>query len=156
MLTKDQAIRVFNALIQTNIDRIEGYEKALNESDDLDIDLESIFAKMINESRRNISELCNEVAALGGQSVSHSSFTSKVHKIWIDVKSTFNNRDIESLLDTCEFGEDAALEAYENALQTDAELTIGQLNLITRQKAGIQLAHNLVKQYRDMHETVTR
>ena len=156
MITKDQAIRVFNTLIQTNIDRIEGYEKVLSESEDIDIDLESIFSKMIDESRRNISELRNEIAALGGEPVSHSSFTSKIYRIWGDVKSTFSGKDLESILDSCEFGEDAALEAYENALQTDAELTIGQLNLITRQKAGIQLAHNQVKQYRDMLETVPR
>ena len=122
MITKDQAIRVFNTLIQTNIDRIEGYEKVLSESEDIDIDLESIFSKMIDESRRNISELRNEIAALGGEPVSHSSFTSKIYRIWGDVKSTFSGKDLESILDSCEFGEDATLEIEQAQYMTHQHL----------------------------------
>jgi uncharacterized protein (TIGR02284 family) len=155
MITNEKAIRVFNNLIQTNIDRIEGYEKALNESRNLDIDVKSIFKRMITESRQNNIELVNEVVAQGGDPAQRSSVNSKIYRIWMDVRAAFTKDDVQAILDSCEFGEDAAIEAYENALQSDAELTIGQLNLITRQKAGIQLAHNLVKRYRDMHETVS-
>ncbi len=154
MITKEKAVNVFNSLIQTNLDRIEGYEKTLKEAVELDIEIQDIFKRMINESRQNNIELVNEVVAHGGDPEYTSTLGGKIYRIWMDVKATFHKNDTQSILDTCEFGEDAALESYEEALQTDAELTIGQLNLITRQKAGIQLAHNLVKRYRDLNETV--
>ena len=155
MITDEKSIRVFNNLIQTNLDRIEGYEKALYGTENLDKDIQSIFAKMINESRQNNIELVNEVVARGGDPEQNSTISSKIYRIWMDVRAAFSKNDTQAILDSCEFGEDAAIEAYEDALQTDAELTIGQLNMITRQKAGIQLAHNLIKRYRDTHETVT-
>lgn len=155
MITNEKAIRVFNTLIQTNIERIEGYEKVMNESRNLDIDIKSIFKRMITESRQNNIELVNEVVAQGGDPAQRSSVTGKIYRIWVDVRTAFRKDDAQAILDSCEFGEDAAMEAYENALQSDAELTIGQLNLITRQKAGIQLAHNLVKRYRDTQDTIT-
>jgi uncharacterized protein (TIGR02284 family) len=154
MITNEKSIRVFNNLIQTNTDRIEGYEKTLNDSRNLDIDIKSIFKRMITESRQNNIELMNEVVAQGGDPAQNGSVSGKIYRIWMDVRSTFGKNDLQSILDSCEFVEDAAIEAYETALQADAELTIGQLNLITRQKAGIQLAHNLVKRYRDMNESV--
>jgi uncharacterized protein (TIGR02284 family) len=154
MITNEKAIRVFNTLVQTNIDRIEGYEKVLNESKNLDIDVKSIFKRMITESRQNNIELVNEVVAQDGDPAQSSSVSGKIYRIWMDVRTAFAKDDVQAILNASEFGEAAAMEAYENALQSDAALTIGQLNLITRQKAGIQLAHILVKRYRDMQDTV--
>ena len=69
MISNKKTIRVLNNLIQINNDRIRGYEKAIDEAGDLDLDIRSIFTRMIQESRQNILELANEVTAMGGESV---------------------------------------------------------------------------------------
>jgi len=154
MITNEKTIRVLNDLIQTNHDRIAGYQKAIEESGDLDLDIKSIFSRMIQESQQNNIELANEVAALGGEPVSGVSIGGKIYRLWMNIKTSFSSSERQAILDSCEYGEDMALEAYEDALQTNADMTVAQLNLITKQKAGIQLAHNQVRSYRDAHADV--
>lgn len=149
MITNEKTIRVLNNLMQTNHDRIAGYEKAISEAGEMDLEIKAIFNKMIQESRQNNIELANEVTALGGDPAISSTIGGKIYRIWMDVKTSFSSDDRHAILDSCEYGEDVAVEAYEDALQSDAEMTVAQLNLITKQKAGIQLAHNLVRSYRD-------
>lgn len=154
MITNEKTISVLNDLIQTNHDRIAGYEKAISEASEMDMDIKAIFNKMIQESRQNNIELANEVTALGGEPATSSTIGGKIYRIWMDVKTTFSSSDRHAILDSCEYGEDVAVEAYEDALQSEAEMTVVLLNLITRQKAGIQLAHNQVRSYRDANVAI--
>ncbi|WP_336516801.1 PA2169 family four-helix-bundle protein [Pollutibacter soli] len=154
MISNEKTIRVLNDLIQTNHDRIAGYEKAISEAGEMDMDIKAIFGKMIQESRQNNIELSNEVAALGGEPATSSTIGGKIYRIWMDVKTSLSSSDRLAILDSCEYGEDVAVEAYEDALQSDADMTVALLNLITRQKAGIQLAHNQVRSYRDANAVI--
>jgi uncharacterized protein (TIGR02284 family) len=57
MQTNDSLIEVLNDLVKINNDRITGYETAIDEINEGDIDLKGMFRKMANDSRDNVKEL---------------------------------------------------------------------------------------------------
>ena len=149
-LNKD-LVEVLNDLIQINNDRIEGYERAADEARDIDVDLRAVFSRMADESRKYAAELTQEVVKLGGEPATGTTASGKIYRVWMDVKATFTGHDRQSVLASCEFGEDAAQKAYELALKSDAPLTIDIRQLIVNQKASLKTSHDLIKKYRDMH-----
>jgi uncharacterized protein (TIGR02284 family) len=156
METNENLVEVLNDLIKINNDRIDGYEKAISEVRDIDVDLRGIFQKMANESREYVAELGAEVAALGGEIASGTTAPGKIYRVWMDIKATFTGHDRESVLESCEYGEDAAQEAYDDALATDADLPIDLRQLIANQKASLLESHNLIKKYRDTQQAINK
>ncbi|MBA2499590.1 MAG: PA2169 family four-helix-bundle protein [Chitinophagaceae bacterium] len=144
---------VLNDLIRINHDRIAGYERAIKESKDLDVDLKGVFSRMGEESTLYVSELNEEVVKLGGEPATGTTNSGKIYRAWMDVKATFTGKDREAILGSCEFGEDAAQKAYKTALESD-DLTPETRQLVTNQKTSLKASHDLIKRYRDMHDEV--
>lgn len=154
MSTNENLIEVLNDLIRINNDRIDGYEKAIKETDNVDLDLQALFLKMANDSKEYVSELTSEVASLGGAVATGTTSSGKIYRVWMDIKATFSGHDRQSVLESCEYGEDAAQEAYTDALASDAEIPVAIRQIITDQKAALLSSHNLIKKYRDAHRAV--
>jgi uncharacterized protein (TIGR02284 family) len=154
METNENVVEVLNDLIRINNDRIDGYEKAIGEVENIDIDLKGIFQKMANESRENVAELSKQVGIMGGEIATGTTGSGKIYRVWMDIKATFTGHDRESVLESCEYGEDAAQEAYDDALASDAELSVDIRQLITSQKASLRDSHDLIKKYRDAQHAV--
>ena len=154
MATNDNLIEVLNDLIRINNDRIEGYQRANKEARDIDVDLRAIFTRMADESRQYAAELIQEVVKLGGEPAEGTTASGKIYRAWMDVKATFTGHDRQSVLASCEFGEDAAQKAYNTALESDAEMTADVRQLIANQKASLKTSHDVIKKYRDMHAAV--
>lgn len=153
MERNSELIEILNDLIRINHDRITGYEKAANEAKDIDVDLKTAFHKMASESRRYATELSADVVRLGGEPASGTTTAGKIYRGWMDVKATFTGSDRQSLLASCEFGEDAAQRAYESALSSTELQSQGDVySLIATQKASLRISHDLVKKYRDLHK----
>ena|SRR5690606_15476843 len=149
----EDTIDVLNDLIRINHDRIAGYERAINEAKDIDVDLKGVFSRMGEESTLYVSELTEEVVKLGGEPATGTTNSGKIYRAWMDVKATFTGKDRESILASCEFGEDAAQKAYKTALESD-DLTPDTRMLVTNQKTSLKASHDLIKRYRDMHDEV--
>ena len=154
MTTNDNLVEVLNDLVQINNDRIEGYEKAVEEAKDLDVDLKVIFIKMAEESIKYKTELVNEINKLGGNPVTGTTGLGKIYRVWMDVKATFTGHNRQTVLENCEFGEDAAQKAYKDALASDAEMNADTRQLITSQQSSLKTSHDIIKKYRDMHKVV--
>lgn len=154
MATNDNLVEVFNDLVRINNDRIEGYERAVKEAKDIDVDLRAIFTRMAEESKQYAAELTQEIVRLGGEPATGTTASGKIYRVWMDVKATFTGKDRQAILESCEFGEDAAQKAYKLALESDAEMTADQRQLITNQKSSLKTSHDVIKKYRDMHKTV--
>lgn len=156
MATNDNLITVLNDLIRINNDRIVGYEKAADEARDIDVDLRAIFSRMSEESRQYAAELTQEVVKLGGDPATGTTNSGKIYRVWMDVKATFSGHNRQTVLENCEFGEDAAQKAYEAALKSDAEISADIRQLITNQKSSLKTSHDVIKKYRDLHASVNR
>ena len=151
--TNEKLEEVLNDLIEINNDRITGYHKAIDETKDIDVDLQAVFGEMADESRKYKAELTQAVTRLGGDPVSTGTTNAgKIYRVWMDVKATFSGHDRKAVLENCEFGEDAAQKAYKMALSSDAEMDADTRQLITSQQASLKTSHDLIKKYRDAHK----
>jgi uncharacterized protein (TIGR02284 family) len=151
MERNEQLNEVLNDLIRINNDRIDGYQKAIEETKDRDVDLQAIFHRMADESKQYASELTSEVQRSGGDVATGTTVSGKIYRVWMDVKAVFSGKDRKAILENCEFGEDAAQKAYDSALKSDAPLPAEIRQLIVNQKASLKASHDTIKQYRDMH-----
>lgn len=143
---------ILNDLIRINHDRVVGYEKAIDELKDEDADLKVLFQRYITESRQYGQELTTEVTRLGGDPAEGTTNSGKVYRVWMDLKAAITGHDRKTVLQNCEFGEDAAQKAYDMALNSDTELEASLRDLIVRQKAALKSGHDEVKRLRDMHD----
>lgn len=149
MKTNEKTAEVLNDLIQINNDRIVGYEKAAKETAAEDADLRAIFESMAAESRSYVTDLTKHVAISGNEPADGTTVKGKIYRTWMDVKATFSGKDRKAILASCEYGEDAAQKAYDEALATDAELPTGIRQLITDQKSSLRKSHDKIKRMRD-------
>lgn len=147
-MENQKSIDALNELIEINNDRIEGYETAAKETKSGD--LKRLFAELSDTSQHNLSELRAEVNRLGGKPEEGTRITGKFFRVWMDVKAALTGDDRGAILDSCEFGEDKALEAYEHAFEhhTDA-LTSEQLDMIRKQQTKLRADHDRVRALRD-------
>jgi uncharacterized protein (TIGR02284 family) len=145
-------IEVLNDLIRINNDRTAGYMRAAEDTKNIDVDLRTIFERMGDESRQNAIELTSQVGRLGGEPATGTTASGKIYRAWMNVKDMFTGKDRHALLASCEYGEDAAQRAYEDALASDAPLPTDVRQLITSQKSSLRNSHDMIKKYRDMHE----
>ncbi|MDN5285433.1 MAG: NAD-dependent aldehyde dehydrogenase [Mucilaginibacter sp.] len=148
METKEATIDVLNDLVQINNDRIAGYERAMKEAGDENADLKAFFTRYISDSHQCKMELGTEIQALGEDMDTDSTTSGKIYRAWMDVKAAFTGHDRKAILESCEFGEDAAQRAYKEALDDD-ELPSFLRETITRQKMRLRTAHDEIKAMRD-------
>ncbi len=148
----EKLAETLNDLVRINHDRIEGYERASRETKDADVDLQATFHKMADESRKYKRELEERVFSLGEEPAKDTTVAGKIYRAWMDVKNTFTGADRESILASCEFGEDAAQRAYNEALETDAEMDAETRKMIMEQKNSLKTSHDIIKKYRDLHD----
>ena len=151
MISTENNAAVLNDLIQINNDRIEGYEKAAGETETVDADLRALFTRMANESREYVSELRSYIHQTGEEATDSTTVSGKIYRAWMDVKATFGGKDRKAILESCEFGEDAAQKAYKTALDnaTDDELSPDVVQLISAQKNKLRRSHDEIKRLRD-------
>lgn len=154
MTNSEKLTETLNDLVRINNDRITGYEKAAEQAESIDVDLKVIFNKMASESRSYIRELDEKVLTLGGKPSGDSTLAGKIYRTWMDVKTTFTGSDRRSILESCEFGEDAAQKAYNEALESDAEIDAETRQLIMEQKNSLKTSHDIIKKYRDLNKAI--
>ena len=150
MEKNEKVVGVLNDLIRINHDRVVGYEKAIDELKDGDLDLKTLFNRYINESRQYAQELTTEVSRLGGDPADGTTNSGKIYRVWMDLKAAVTGHDRETVLNNCEFGEDAAQKAYDMALNSEVEFETSLRDLIVRQKAALKVGHDEVKRLRDL------
>lgn len=141
---------VLNDLIKINNDRIAGYERALSEMRNEDGDLRPTFESMKSESEGYKKELVSYVQSHDGDVEDDTTISGKIYRAWMEVKNVFTGGDREELLDSCEFGEDAAQRAYEAALGNESSrIDEGARQLIQDQQRALKESHDTIKRLRD-------
>lgn len=148
MDTNEQLVEQVNKIIQTNIDRREGYEKALEEIKDPQ--LKTLFADCCRQSNENINELRQIVMQHGGTPTETSSVAGDLYRVWMDVKSAMAADNTKAVLQSCERGEDVAVNAYKEVTTAPEKVTDPVMSALHRQQQGILSMHNRVKALRDM------
>ena len=144
----EELVKNVNKIIQTNIDRREGYEKALEQVEDTA--LKSLFTDCCKQSNEYINELRQIVIQHDGTPVDVTSTAGDLFRAWMDVKKALALNNTKAVLQSCEKGEDVALNAYIEITKagngTNNEMV---MSVLGRQRDGILTMHNRVKELRD-------
>jgi uncharacterized protein (TIGR02284 family) len=148
MERKEEVHQVLNDLLKINNDRIKEYRKAIKEI--IDFEWRTIFLTNIDESKKFGMELSLAMLKNGGTPQMTATTTSgKIYRLWIEIKDTFTGRDRESILNECEFVEDAVQKAYTKAMEHE-DLTEEVKGVITKQYETLRSSHLVLNRYRDM------
>lgn len=147
-MKNEKTVDALNKLVVINNDRIEGYQTA---SEDIEEhDLKTMFGRFAQDSQKCRQELATEISSLGGTPADGTKNTGKLFRAWMDVKAAVTSNDRKAILNSCEYGEDNALETYENVLKNDAEhLNPKHISMINTQMSLLRGDHNKVKAMRD-------
>ena len=148
MKTSQETVEILNDLIQINNDRIRGYERAIEELKDGDGSLKNLFAVFIDQSRQNVMALGKEVQTYGADMAPGTTGSGKIYRAWMDVKAVFTGHDRQTVLENCEFGEDAALKAYHTAFKKE-DLPEYLRQMLKQQHELLLQSHNKIKALRD-------
>ncbi len=134
-----------NDLIEINNDRIEGYKKASTQTNNSE--LVAIFLERAKQSKNYADTLRQVVESKGNKAAEGTTMRGKIYRTWMDIKSTFGNDDQVDVLESCEYGEDAAKEAYEEVLEEELPEEIR--TLLQNQYNALLISHNHIRTLRD-------
>jgi len=144
-MNENNAIGVIEDLIETCKDGQKGYQDAASHVKRSD--LKTFFNEQSLERARFAGELQEERIRLGKPDKKDSgSVSAALHRAWIDAKVGVGAGD-KAILESVEAGEDNAKKAYEKAIKADLPENIAQI--VRRQAASVQAAHDKVKSLRD-------
>ncbi|WP_343304671.1 PA2169 family four-helix-bundle protein [Chitinophaga niabensis] len=147
MQHSEKTAEVLEDLVKINNDRIEGYQKAIKQTDDGDLKI--LFDKMVADSKQFTTELNKQLRNLGEERERDSTMAGKIYRTWMDVKVSFGGNSRHAILASCEYGEDAAQKSYREALAQD-HLPEDVRALITEQQRTLKAAHDQIRHMRDV------
>jgi uncharacterized protein (TIGR02284 family) len=144
-MNENNPMSVIEDLIETCKDGQKGYQDAASHVKRSD--LKTFFDEQSLERARFAGELQEERIRLGKSDKKDSgSVSAALHRAWIDTKVSMGAGD-KAILESVEAGEDRAKEAYQKAMTSDLPESIAQV--VRRQAASVQAAHDKVKNLRD-------
>ncbi|WP_257670559.1 PA2169 family four-helix-bundle protein [Parapedobacter tibetensis] len=144
---------VLNDLIKINNDRIAGYQKAIAELPAAHVDLKALFSGLIEQSQNLKTELQEHISSRENVVDEDTTMAGRIYRAWMDVKVIMAMDDRKALLESCEYGEDAAQRAYRQAEQEEG-ISIAAKSLISKQKTQLLASHDHVKQLRDREKVI--
>ncbi|CAM3829999.1 PA2169 family four-helix-bundle protein [Mucilaginibacter galii] len=146
MNNSEKSVEVLNDLIKIHNDRIQGYERATVEVEDAD--LKQLFTSFIGDSHKFKLALATEVQTFHKDIENTTSSSGDIHRTWLNVKAFFSGHTPKSVLEECEFGEDATQKAYKSAIE-DEGVPAYIKDILTEQEVTLKAAHDKVKALRD-------
>jgi uncharacterized protein (TIGR02284 family) len=148
MENASHAVEALNDLVNINNDRINGYEHATKEIGEGHEDLKQIFTRIIGESHHNKMALGTEIQSFRKDIENENTNSGSLHRSWLDVKAFFTGHSERSVLEECEFGEDAIKKAYQTAIE-DEHLPAYIKDILAEQQQKITASHDEIKALRD-------
>lgn len=132
-----------NRLIGINNDSINGYREAAelveNET------YATTFKNFAQERETFGTKLANMVTEIGGTPEADGNFKGMFHRMWMNLKTAVTNGDA-ALLDEIERGETAAIDVYNDVLET--ALTEQQRDIIVKQLNSIREARSRIEMFK--------
>ena len=139
-----KTIGLLNNLIIVNNDRIEGYEMAIEETEENDLKL--LFSQFIQTSVKCKSELLSEVRRLEAEAFISDRRKASFFTTWTEVKLALNSKNRKVILDACEEGENVVKKNYEDTIRDHGtDLSINELAMLKNQYMDLKNDHDRVE-----------
>ncbi|MCY0976935.1 PA2169 family four-helix-bundle protein [Chryseobacterium wangxinyae] len=113
-----KTVATLNDLLNITNDRIQGFSKVEEKVWDSYSYLKNDYDQMVRESQSMKTDLITLITEKGGKADDTSTTAGAIHRTWIDLKNSFTGDNAESTLENVVFGEKAAINSYQEALQS--------------------------------------
>jgi uncharacterized protein (TIGR02284 family) len=114
--TKEKVVSVTCELAQFVKDGKVGYKKAAEETKDMSL---KAFCEDQSQKRAMfLSELNSIIIRNGGDPETSDTIKGKIYHQWMDIKAALTSQDDEAIIGSCVYGEEWALKAYDDALES--------------------------------------
>lgn len=143
-MNNDKTISVLNDLLKITNDRIAGFAKVADKVWDNYGNLRPAYDNMVAEAWEMKEELIGLINSKGGSPDNETSVSGAFHRAWIDIKNTFVSDKAESTLENVVFGEKAAIDAFQNALNS-GELCRESEALVGKQLQQLSVSYTKFK-----------
>jgi uncharacterized protein (TIGR02284 family) len=140
-----------NNLIETLKDGEYGFQAAAE--DVTRSDVKQLLQDYSLQRAEFAQQLQDFVSATGEEPEDSGTFAGTMHRGWINMRSAIADRDEAAVLEECERGEDAAVKAYEEALNDGSSLGMAR-DVVSRQFNEVRAAHDRVRSLRDQYRSV--
>ncbi|WP_426058773.1 ferritin-like domain-containing protein [Hymenobacter sp. B1770] len=135
-----------NELLYFVNDRIEGYKRAVDESQDTQ--LRGYYQQLVTQSQQFANQLNAYLSQEGGARQTSTTVKGKFYRAWMDAKAALTGNDEKAILGSNIYGEEWAIKAYEEALN-DNTLTGVMRQAVDRQYAQSQKTYHELKSLKD-------
>ena len=146
MKPASEIVTVLNNLIETNSDRIKGYEKAAEDAPDNEI--KELCNSNASQSKAFKTQLEQLVKEYHGKINDKSSVSGAVYRAAMEAKHSISGSN-KSVLSSCEMGEEVALENYKHAKIDSLGFPARIVSIILNQNSEISRARDRVSLYRN-------
>ena len=143
-LSPSDVIDTLNDLIQTARDGQKGFQEAAEK-----IDAPDTKTFCLEQSRQRahfVGELQTLVHVLGDEPDNEGTINGAMHRGWMNLKAALGGGD-HAILNEVESGEDAAVRAYQKALNKTLPADVREI--VQRQSYSIKQAHDTIHVMRD-------
>ncbi|UOQ54831.1 ferritin-like domain-containing protein [Hymenobacter cellulosivorans] len=110
----DAQVDTLNELLYFVNDRIEGYQRAVEESQDPQNT--GYYKQLVSQSQQFANELNGFLRQQGGSRQDSTTVKGKFYRAWMDTKAAITGADEKAILGSNIYGEEWAIKAYEDAL----------------------------------------
>ena len=138
-MTDTNDVSVLNALIETTLDSMKGYEDAAKDAESTQY--ATMFADFARDRAKVATDLQNQVRSLGGEPELDSSMLAAAHRTFMDLKQAITGKDDKAIIQEVERGEDHIKAKFEDAMK-DRDLTPATQAAITEAFALVREGHD--------------
>lgn len=113
-----KTVSVLTDLLHITNDRIQGFSKVEDKVWDTYPTLRADYDGMVTQSQKMKRELSQLIAERNGSPDQSGSAAGALHRTWIDLINSFGSNEASTTLGNVLYGEQAAINAYEKALDS--------------------------------------
>lgn len=150
MQTTHDVTDAINHLLELCRDGENGFHLAASAIDDPSLKAELIQYSM--QRRDFATDLAGALGTLGETPRERGTVSGAVHRGWINIRAAIAARNTHAVLAECERGEDAAVEAFGDAIGNGLPAEVAPL--IESQFVQVQRVHDRIKFLRDSNRPV--
>lgn len=136
---------VINRLVEICHDGEKGFAAAAEALDEPTLKNELLrYSRQRGEFGSQLEKVLSDV---GEEAVSHGSPSGAMHRGWMNLKASMTHDNTHAVLAECERGEDAAVDAYRDAVASSLPNNIE--TLVMTQYQAVERAHDRIRSLRD-------
>ena len=149
-------VEVLNDLAWIHNDRINEYQQTLILLKSIDTDVRDEFERIIANGKCFKLQLLQEVNGLIGEANMYSALPifGKIYKVWMDLKTKFSGNTQKSIISSCKYNEEIAINVYRAAINTNVEMPKETKQLIEQHEGELRKEHERIRKYHIAPHTI--